>query len=188
MYYIVYKVTNRLNSKFYIGVHATEDLNDSYLGSGIAIMRAVKRYGADNFDKEILHNYLCIEDMFAKEKEIVNEAFVTRRDTYNMCLGGEGSRGHVMSKEGKEALCRLRTGSQHSDETKKKMSESHKGKKHWAYGKTGEKNHWFGKKHSSETIEKMRQKAIGRQLLPETKAKISMTKKRQYQEQCNATS
>jgi hypothetical protein len=41
-YYIVYKITNLLNNKYYIGVHSTDDLNDGYLGSGRQIKEAIK--------------------------------------------------------------------------------------------------------------------------------------------------
>ena len=40
-YYIVYKITNLLNDKSYLGVHSTNDLNDGYLGSGRQIKEAI---------------------------------------------------------------------------------------------------------------------------------------------------
>ena len=54
MFYTVYKTTNLLNNKIYIGLHETEDLNDSYLGSGILLKQAIKKYGSNNFKKEIV--------------------------------------------------------------------------------------------------------------------------------------
>jgi len=90
MFYIVYKTTNLLNNKIYIGLHETEDINDSYLGSGILLKKAIKKYGASNFKKEILFVYDNKTDMINKEKELVSEAFIARRDTYNMSKGGFG--------------------------------------------------------------------------------------------------
>ncbi len=52
--YVVYKTTNLVNSKFYIGVHKTENPEDDYLGSGKLIKRAIEKYGADSFHKEII--------------------------------------------------------------------------------------------------------------------------------------
>lgn len=90
MFYTVYQTTNLLNNKIYIGLHETEDLNDSYLGSGILLKQAIKKYGSNNFKKEILFVYNNKTDMIDKEKELVSEAFINRRDTYNLSKGGFG--------------------------------------------------------------------------------------------------
>ena len=42
MFYTVYKITNTLNNRYYIGVHKTNKINDSYYGSGIIIKEAIK--------------------------------------------------------------------------------------------------------------------------------------------------
>ena len=49
--YTLYKITNLINQKFYIGVHATNNPNDSYMGSGVAITRAIAKHGRENFKK-----------------------------------------------------------------------------------------------------------------------------------------
>lgn len=88
MFYLVYKITNLVNQKIYIGVHRTCDINDSYMGSGTIIKRAINKYGKHNFKKEILFIFDNEEEMFAKEAELVNEEFVKRKDTYNNSIGG----------------------------------------------------------------------------------------------------
>jgi hypothetical protein len=89
-YYTIYQTTNLINNKIYVGLHATDNINDSYLGSGIFLKKAIKKYGYTNFKKEILYVFDNKTDMIKKEKEIVNESFITRKDTYNMSKGGYG--------------------------------------------------------------------------------------------------
>lgn len=90
MFYFLYKITNRVNGKVYVGVHKTRNMNDGYMGSGKVINRAIEKYGIDNFTKEILETFDSAEQMFAREKEIVTEDFLAREDTYNLRRGGHG--------------------------------------------------------------------------------------------------
>ncbi len=90
-HYIIYKTTNKVNGKIYIGQHITTNLNDNYLGSGKIIQRAIKKYSEENFKREILFDFDNREEMNEKEAELVNEEFITRDDTYNLKPGGEGN-------------------------------------------------------------------------------------------------
>lgn len=80
MIYIVYKITNTVNNKIYVGKHQTEDIRDDYLGSGKILKKAIDKYGVEFFKKEILYVFDEKEDMDYMEKEIVNEEFVRRSD------------------------------------------------------------------------------------------------------------
>ena len=161
MLYTVYRTTNLLNGKTYIGKHQTLDADDSYLGSGVFIQRAIRKYGRANFRKDILFVLASEEEMNLKEAELVTEEFVSRDDTYNIGVGGQGG-AHFKGKR-------------HSDETKEKIrnilddplmkSKLSKGK--------------LGKTLSDETKAKlsivMRGKNSGKTLSEEHKRKISNT-------------
>lgn len=90
MLYILYKTTNLINGKIYIGVHQTDDINDRYLGSGFLLKDSIKKHGRKNFKREILEYFPSKEEMYKKESEIVTEEFIKRPDVYNRRLGGEG--------------------------------------------------------------------------------------------------
>lgn len=73
-FYIVYKITNLFNNRYYIGSHVTYDLNDGYMGSGRDIKRLVKKYGKESFRKEILE--FCENENFlslAEEKHTLTK-------------------------------------------------------------------------------------------------------------------
>lgn len=135
----VYKITNKVNGKIYIGVHCTNNLDDGYMGSGTAIVAAIKKYGEENFTKEILVDYDSAEVAYRLEKMLVNEQFVKRRDTYNLSRGGLGgghpawNKGLSWSKEIRKKISESKKNP--SEDTRRKISEAHKGKTPWNKGK-----------------------------------------------------
>lgn len=96
-FFTVYKVTNKINGKYYVGMHKTRDLDDGYVASGLLISRAIEKYGLENFNREILHFLDSDEEMKEKEAEIVDEDFVADPMTYNLKVGGEGGWDHLNS-------------------------------------------------------------------------------------------
>ena len=135
MYYYLYEIKNNINNKIYIGVHKTKNIDDNYMGSGKLIIYAIKKYGISNFTKTILETFTSQEQMFLKEKEIVNEEFL-KGHVYNMAIGGSG---------GSIDLNRKPFTQQHSEKTKKKIATSS-----------------IGRIHSAETKKKMRANSFAR--------------------------
>lgn len=69
----------------------TKNLDDGYMGSGKRLGYAKKKYGIENFKKEILSTHETPEEMLAEECRLVNEEFLGRNDVYNLTCGGRGS-------------------------------------------------------------------------------------------------
>lgn len=103
MNYIVYKTTNLINGKIYVGVHRTNpDVFDGYIGCGVTYKdskskckgfpKAVLKYGYKNFKRETLKIFPDTEEgrkqAFKLEEEIVNEDFIKDPNTYNLIKGG----------------------------------------------------------------------------------------------------
>lgn len=99
MYYTIYKITNKMNGKVYIGSHKTRNLDDKYMGSGKYLLSAIKKHGKENFTKEILFMFDNPEDMYAKEAELVNDEFLSEANTYNLKRGGFGGFDYLNSSE-----------------------------------------------------------------------------------------
>lgn len=105
MKYIVYKTTNNINGKIYIGVHRTNpDVFDGYIGCGIThkdskksrlrgFPATVRKYGYKNFTRETLFQFPDTEEgmlaAYAKEAELVTIDFVKDKNTYNLVTGGK---------------------------------------------------------------------------------------------------
>ena len=109
IYYTIYKITNLVNDKIYIGKHQTSNPYDEYFGSGKLIKKAIKKYGKSNFIKEVLFIFENASEMDNKEKELITDEFVANKNTYNMGVGGEGGP-HFKGKR-------------HSESTKKILKE-----------------------------------------------------------------
>jgi hypothetical protein len=90
MYYLVYKTTNLLNNRYYIGAHKSNYQEDKYLGSGLALKSAVAKYGEENFKRETLLECNTSKEMFEQEKTILGDKWKTDPLCYNMKPAGKG--------------------------------------------------------------------------------------------------
>jgi group I intron endonuclease len=124
-YYYVYKTVNLINNKFYIGVHKSKTKHDkSYFGSGVALSRAIRKHGIENFSNTVLAYYESLEDAYTAEKLMVTEDLVNHKDCYNMIPGGKGGNPNNLITE--ENLERMRQPK--SQKVKDKISATLKGK------------------------------------------------------------
>lgn len=86
----IYKITNTITGKIYIGKHSTDNLDDGYLGSGIYIRRSIKKYGTDKFIKEVIE-FIDYEVMNEREIFWIKSMDSTNTNIgYNLLPGGEG--------------------------------------------------------------------------------------------------
>ncbi|HLD89547.1 MAG TPA: NUMOD3 domain-containing DNA-binding protein [Patescibacteria group bacterium] len=163
MFYVVYKITNIINNKIYIGCHRTAHVDDTYMGSGRHLIAAQRKYGIQNFKKDILAVFDNHEDMSELEEILVNKDFVKHPFTYNLIEGGYKNiatinefKLNLYGKNGQKGygqenlVCgnKLKTlliASGRWEKYKDKISKSHTGKH------KGTKNAFYGKKHTQET-------------------------------------
>jgi group I intron endonuclease len=86
---VVYKTTNLITGKFYIGKDKYD--NPNYMGSGIKLKDAIKSYGKHNFTKEILEYCNSYEHLNEREKHWIEEYNSTNPSIgYNISTGGDG--------------------------------------------------------------------------------------------------
>lgn len=134
MQYYIYKITNLINGKMYVGQHKVPEKEEAfrrYMGKGIAIKGAIKKYGKENFSKEIIE-YIDDDEKHLKvsEREIY---WIAELDTmypkgYNLSPGGEGG----CTKEAAEKVIatKKKNGTNKlSEETRRKISEAKMGVK-----------------------------------------------------------
>lgn len=92
MYGYIYKTTNLINNKIYIGKKVSKKyLGTAYLGSGKLIKRAIEKYGKENFQVEQLNTANTKEKLNELEKFYISYYNSTNREIgYNISIGGDG--------------------------------------------------------------------------------------------------
>jgi len=163
MHYLIYKTTNDVNGKFYIGSHKTKNINDGYLGSGTILRSAILKYGKHNFTKEVMFIFDNSEDMFKKERELVSPDFLCDQNVYNLKVGGFGGYDfinknnlnpsvlngakHLTKEDRQRGAAIVHSRFQNDADFRKSYSEKHRLK---AY-KYNFPKAFLGKSHSDET-------------------------------------
>ena len=195
MSYYIYCITNKINNKTYIGQRKCPENKlletDKYMGSGSYLKNAQRKYGLQNFTKEILaiteteENINLLEEIFIKLYREIGKA------EYNIADGGRQIRfsgenaikvyskisnslkGHKVSEEHKRKISQSLKGHKFSEEHKRKMGQSLKGRKFSEEHKRKMGQSQKGRKHNEETKRKMSQSKKGHKVSEGTKRKIS---------------
>ena len=135
-YGFIYITTNNINNKKYIGKRKIRGNQEDakYLGSGKLLLRAVQKYGENNFTREILDYAYTKQELSEKERHYIEKYNATQSsEFYNIHLGGDGGNTmHGWSEKEKQCF-------------KERMSQV----------TSGSNNGMFGRKHSLESCEKM---------------------------------
>ena len=169
-YWCIYRITNNINGKTYIGQHKYTDEDNpmyKYAGSGKLLHYAYKKYGIENFSTEVLYKRIQYKEtadsmeIWAIEKERKSNP----SGCYNILKGGQGNRAYQPSEDSKKQISEtlkqyysnhinLFTGKHHTEATKKKISKANKGRHHSNQAKKNiskkmkDKNTWIkGRKH-----------------------------------------
>ena len=156
-YHYIYKTTNLINGKYYIGMHSTDNLKDGYIGSGKRLWYSIKKYGKENFKCEILEFLPDRSSLKLKENEIVNETIIKDKLCLNIVRGGVGGifdDNHA--KKLKEGASKWAKSMWLNDEYREKTSQLLRNnmKKNHILGKI-KYNTFEGKSHTKETKEKI---------------------------------
>lgn len=174
MEHFIYITTNLVTNEKYIGKHYG-GLNDSYLGSGKILIRAIEKYGKENFKRDILYISKTAEENNIKEKEFI-KAFnaVEDRTFYNIAEGGNGgdifhSLPLEQQKQIRERARKQCSGEgnpmyerHHSEKTKellrqidKSYTQTKEYRQSMSKAVSGDKNGMYGKNHTEESKRKM---------------------------------
>ena len=175
-----YMITNTQNGKSYIGI-TTRTISRRWYehcfvpnSCGQLLGKAINKYGKNAFIIETLASAKTLQDLKELEKQLIDQHKTKVPHGYNLTDGGDGVFGYKFTEEAKKRIGDLKRGIKASEETKKKMQESH----------LGEKNHFYGKKHTEEAKRKNAEAHkgsighwFGKTRNEEVKQKISMALK-----------
>lgn len=169
MFRFIYKTTNTTNGMYYIGMHRTDNIDDRYLGSGVALLKALNPDNRGDFYREILEYADSDEELRSLERAHVTPSVVADTMSYNLMVGGCGrvSYGEACNFS-EEGLERLR------ESGRRYVGENNPffGRVHTQYTitllsrnqseRTGELNQFYGKSHTEESKQKMSYTKMGK--------------------------
>lgn len=165
-YHLLYKTTNLLNGKYYYGIHSTNKIEDDYLGSGKRLRYSIRKYGKENFKREILNFFDNREELVQSEIDLLTRGILEDIHCMNLMKGGYGGFISVEQQKyrsqcgGKAFAEKLKNDKkflkEHSIRSSKRMSE---------LLNTGKikRGDWNGKRHTEESKKKMSESKKGKQ-------------------------
>jgi len=159
-FHFIYRTTNLINGRYYLGMHSTNRIDDGYLGSGKRLYYELNKYGRNNFKFEILEQFNSREELVQAEINLITEQDLKNPNCLNLKSGGEGGFSKEIQKIGSLAGNLEKTRLMKEDPAYRArivrmISENMK--RQFAEGKRTSFNvgQWIGKKHSEETKKKI---------------------------------
>jgi len=180
----IYKITNTINDKIYIGQTIGTIKERFYQHVFVSktkkhpLYAAMRKYGVENFTITEICKCNTLEELNELEEFLIQEMGCLSPNGYNLASGGNNHTHHKETKKKISESHKGKKGIKHSDETKKKISEACKGKKFSDETKKKISEAKKGKKCSDETKKKMSDAKKGKKCSEEHKQKISNSMKR----------
>lgn len=190
----IYCVTSKTSGKRYVGqtINAIESRLGGHVcsalrqGSELPFHRAIRLYGIDDFEVTLLEECDSIDNLNSAEVKWIAEFNTLAPNGYNCTTGGDG---FVMSEDTKFRISQSRVGMKLSKEHCQHISEAMIGERNPFWGHQhrlatveniiekcqqyiGDKNHFYGKKHTSESRAKMSKSLRGKKMHPSTREAI----------------
>jgi group I intron endonuclease len=160
-YHYIYKTTNLINGKFYVGMHSTNNLKDGYLGSGKKLRYSIRKYGTENFKIEYLEFFDNRIDLANREKELVTEDLLKDPMCMNLKSGGDGGcAGEAAMKWSKAGIAKRKWLFENEPNFRKEVNQatSIRTKILWENGKFDlhfNNKYWVGKSHREDSKRKI---------------------------------
>lgn len=175
----IYKITNQINNKVYIGSSINLEkrwvnhkcLLKNLKHSNAKLQRAVNKYGLNNFIFEII--LVCESDELLKFEQYYIDLFTSYKLGYNILSKAKNSLGYHHTKETLEKMSALKKGRQLSKKHCEALSEAKKGKKFSEEHKKNLSKALTGRVIKSETCQKISKANKGKVHTQETKQKLS---------------
>lgn len=86
----IYLTENLINGKIYIGKHHKTEYDDKYYGSGVLLLKALNKYGIENFKNTLIDTADTVEELNEKEKYYISYYREQNKVLYNIAKGGDG--------------------------------------------------------------------------------------------------
>lgn len=162
-FHFIYKTTDLRNHNFYVGMHSTDNLDDGYIGSGTRLKHLIYKHGKNIFNMEILEFLPDRKSLREREIEIINSSLLLDEKCMNLKPGGDGGfqndehQFKCSQAAGKKHAERLVNDKEYRKSYGEKLSVANKKRHQTGNHKPINENYsWTGKKHKTETIEKIK--------------------------------
>ena len=173
----IYKVTNLVNGKSYIGqsIDPITRLSKHIKSNSNLLNEAIKKYGVENFLFEVIKSDVPIEQINEAEIQCIREHNCKVPNGYNLTEGGEGSLGCIPSEETRRKIGLIHKGKVVSEKTREKISAAQTGR--IVSQETGNKisKANTGKKASREHKEKISKALSGKSKSDEHRQKLILS-------------